>query len=308
MPAAPDSRAGRRTVAVLALATAVTVAVSGCAADPGSPSTPVESTPGTGHVHGVGVHPITGTIYLASHGGVYEVPADTGEALAWGQLVGPIAGRALDPMGFTMLEGRMFASGHPDPDDLDVEPGNLGLITSTDTARTWQSVSLGGEVDFHDLAVAATPDGGVSVYGYRAADGIVMASDDAGATWSMGAALLARDLTVDARSPDTVYATTEEGLVVSEDRGATFDLVEDAPPVFLVETVRGAEAGLVGIDMTGNLWVESAGAWRQGGSTSGEVEAMAYAASPTPLLVVVDGRGVSTSGDFGATWRTLVDK
>ena len=143
---------------------------------------------------------------------------------------------------------------------------------------------------------------------YRAGDGVVMSSDDAGETWSSGAALLARDLTVDARSADTVYATTEEGLLVSEDRGATFDLVEGAPPVHLIEAVRGAEAGLVGIDMTGNVWVETAGAWRQSGSTSGEVEAMAYAAAPAPVLVVVDGRGVSVIGDFGATWRTLVDK
>lgn len=310
MPAVSDSRSPRRTVAGLALAAAVAVGVSGCAAEVESSPGPVESAPGTGHVHGIGVHSLTGTIYLAAHGGVYEVPAtDSDEKTpGWGQLTGPIAGRTLDPMGFTMLDGQMFASGHPDPRDLDTTPANLGLITSTDTALTWQEVSLGGEVDFHDVAVAVTPDGDLTVYGYSAADGVVMSSRDAGETWSSGAALLARDLTVDAGSADTVYATTEDGLMVSGDRGATFEFVEGAPPVHLIETVRGADVGLVGIDMTGNVWVQSGGAWRQGGSTSGEVEAMAYAASPTPVLVVTDDRGVSVSSDFGATWRTVVDK
>jgi hypothetical protein len=312
MLAASESRSVRRTVAVLSLAAATAIAVTGCAAESGSDAGrpgPVEPAPGIGHVHGLGIDSLTGTIYLAAHGGVYEVPAPTsGETLGWGQLTGPIAGRALDPMGFAMLDGTMFASGHPDPRDVDTEPANLGLITSTDTALTWQSVSLGGEVDFHDIALARTPDGALNVYGYSAADGVVMSSGDAGATWRSGEALLARDLTVDAGSADTVYATTEDGLMVSGDRGATFNFVQGAPPVYLIETVRGADAGLVGIDLTGNVWAQTSGEWRQTGSVSGEVEAMTFAASPTPLLAVADDRGVSVSGDFGATWRILAEK
>jgi len=309
MLAAPDSRSARRTGSALALAAALATAVAGCASDAESTPAPTDSIPGIGHVHGLGVHSLTGAIYLAAHGGVYEVPVSgSGEALEWGQLEGPVAGRAIDAMGFTMFEGQMFASGHPDPRDLDTSPANLGLITSTDTALTWQDVSLSGEVDFHDVAVAPAPDGELNVYGYRAADGVVMASGDSGTTWSLGAPLIARDLTVDADSADIVYATTEDGLMVSGDRGATFAFVEGAPPVYLVESVPGADAGLVGIDLTGDVWVQAAGTWRQSGSTSGEVEAMTFAASPTPVLVVADDRGLSVSNDFGATWRTLVDK
>lgn len=314
MPAASDSRPTRRKVRMLALVAVAASAVSGCAAGTGSDTGsnaggPVESTPGIGHVHGLGVDSITGTIYLAAHGGVYEIPdAAASETLDWAQLAGPIAGRALDPMGFAMLDGQMYASGHPDPRDLGTEPANLGLITSTDSALTWQNVSLGGEVDFHDIAIGPAPDGELNIYGYSAADGVVMASGDAGATWSSGAAIAARDLTVDAGSADTIYATTEEGLLSSGDRGATFEIVEGAPPVYLVETVRGADAGLVGIDLTGNVWVQTADVWRQTGSVSGDVEAMTVAASPTPVLVVADDRGVSVSSDFGTTWRTLVAK
>lgn len=312
MPAASDFRTARRTVAVLALVAVAAIAVSGCTADAGSTAgspAPVAPTPDIGHVHGLGVDSRTGTIYLAAHGGVYEVPVgDSDETLGWGQLTGPIAGRAIDAMGFTMLDGQMVASGHPDPRDLDTEPANLGLITSADSARTWRNISLSGEVDFHDVAIARAPDGGLNVYGYGAADGVVRASGDAGETWTSGATLVARDLTVDAGSADTVYATTRDGLMVSGDRGATFDLVEGAPPIYLIEVVPGAEAGLVGIDLTGNVWVQTEGGWMQRGSTSGEVEAMTYAASPTPVLVVADGRGVSVSSDFGATWRTVVAK
>ena len=309
MHVASQARSGRRSVFLLALVAVAAITVSGCAADDGRPAAPVEATPVIGHVHGLGVDSVSGSIFLATHGGVYEVPVgDSDEALAWGQLAGPIAGRALDPTGFAMLDGQMFASGHPDPRDLDTEPANLGLITRTDTALTWQSVSLSGEVDFHDLAVAPAPDGEVNFYGYSAADGAVMVSGDSGATWTSGAALTARDLTVDAGSSDTVYATTEDGLLVSEDRGATFDVVEGAPPVYLIETVRGGDAGLVGIDLTGNVWVQAAGVWRQTGSTTGAVEAMTFAALPEPVLIVADDRGVSVSSDFGATWRTLVQK
>ncbi|GAB3136356.1 WD40/YVTN/BNR-like repeat-containing protein [Marisediminicola antarctica] len=311
MPAASDSRSARRTISSLALTAALATVVVGCASDVESTPAPVDTTPGIGHIHGLGVDSLTGAIYLAAHGGVYEVPAsDSDEAIGWRQLEGPIAGRALDAMGFTMLDGQMFASGHPDPRDLDLDtsPANLGLITSTDTAQTWQNVSLSGEVDFHDVAVAPAPDGELNVYGYRAADGVVMASGDSGATWSLGATLIARDLTVDADSADTVYATTEDGLMVSDDRGATFAFLEGAPPVYLIQSVHGADAGLVGIDLTGNVWVQEAGTWRQSGSTSGEVEAMTFAASPTPVLVVADDRGLSVSSDFGATWRILVDK
>ncbi len=79
-----------------------------------------------------------------------------------------------------------------------------------------------------------------------------------------------------------------------------------APPAYPIVAVDGADAGLVGIDLSGNVGVQSEGTWRQSGSTSGEVEAMAFAAAPTPVLVVADDRGVSASSDFGATWRTLV--
>lgn len=307
MLAVSDSRSARRTVSTLALAAALTTAVAGCASDAESAPAPADSTPVIGHVHGLGIHSLTGAIYLAAHGGVYEVPVSgSDETIGWGQLAGPIAGRAIDAMGFTMLDGQMFASGHPDPRDLDTAPANLGLITSTDTALTWKNVSLSGEVDFHDIAVAPALDGGLNVYGYSAADGVVMASGDSGETWSSGAAIVARDLTLDAGSVDTVYATTEDGLMVSGDRGATFDFVEGAPPVYLIEAVPGA--GLVGIDVTGNVWVQTVGEWRQSGSTSGKVEAMTFAAAPTPVLVVADDRGISVSSDFGATWRTLVDK
>lgn len=309
MFAASAPRFARRAAVAVALAALSATVVSGCAADAEGPAAPVEPAAGVGHVHGLGVDSLTGTIYVAAHSGVYEVPVgEADETLAWGQLVGPIAGRAIDAMGFAMLDGQIYASGHPDPRDLDTEPANLGLITSTDTAVTWQNVSLGGEVDFHDIALAPAPDGQLTVYGYSAADGVVMASGDAGETWSDGAAIAARDLTVDAGSAETVYATTEDGLVVSRDRGATFELVEGAPPVYLIEAVRGADAGLVGIDLTGNVWVQTNGEWRQSGSTSGAVEAMTYAASPTPVLVVADDRGVSVSSDFGATWRTVVAK
>ncbi len=63
-------------------------------------------------------------------------------------------------MGFTVVGPDHFlGSGHPDGrDDL---PPFLGLIESTDAARTWEPVSLLGEADFHVLEAS-----GRRVYGF----------------------------------------------------------------------------------------------------------------------------------------------
>lgn len=113
------------------------VVSSGLAALPGA-------DPGLAHVHAVGVDPGDGTLYAASHLGVFRVPA-SGDAVR-------IANRYQDTMGFTVIgQSHFLGSGHPDlREDL---PSHLGLIESTDGGQTWQSLSLSGQADFHALRV-----------------------------------------------------------------------------------------------------------------------------------------------------------
>jgi photosystem II stability/assembly factor-like uncharacterized protein len=283
--------------------------LTGCAASTSQQPNP-STEPGNvdfGHVHGLGVDTTSGVLFAASHQGVFEVGTfregifTRSEALS----LGPVAGRAQDTMGFEMYQHRMYGSGHPDPNEgLDLARPNLGLIVSDDWGTTWTPVSLHGEVDFHDIAVTPDGDGAMRVYGYDASAGTVLVSTDGGESWTPGAEIQTRDLTTDQTDPDTVYATTEEGLTISTDAGASFSLLPNAPALMLVESTS---EGFMGIATDGTVWLSDANqSWRSTGTTEGEVEAMTWVAEPEPILVVMDARGISASRDDGATWETVL--
>lgn len=264
------------------------------------------------HVHGLGVDSVSGVAYAATHEGVFILPpleSATGSVL---QLGGPVSGRVQDTMAFTVQGSRMYASGHPGLDDAAKgAPQNLGLITSIDGAATWKTLSLGGEADFHDLAVVTDPSGTVRIYGYNAGTGTVMFSGDGGSSWTARAKLALRDLAADPTRPGTVYATTAEGLAISTDDGASFALIPDAPALYLVDAWQDpVNVGLVGIATDGKVWVKTgAESWKAtSGVVAGEAEAMVYTSLPKPALLVADRRGIVISDDLGVTWRVLVTK
>jgi hypothetical protein len=130
---------------------------------------------------------------------------------------------------------------------------NLGLVASTDGAFSWESVSLREEVDFHDLEAAELPDGQLQIYGYDAGAGTVRASNDTGVTWTTGAKLDLRDLAVDPATSDRVFATTANGLVVSNDARSSFMPVPDAPALYLL-TITPDNGEFIGIDTEGTVW------------------------------------------------------
>jgi hypothetical protein len=101
--------------------------------------------PGVSHVHGLGVNPADGTVYVATHTGTFRLTAD-GKAERVGDSY-------QDTMGFTVAgPDRFLGSGHPDAEGFRRgQPPRLGLIESTDAGVNWTSLSLSGEVDFHGL-------------------------------------------------------------------------------------------------------------------------------------------------------------
>ncbi|MBA3381046.1 MAG: exo-alpha-sialidase, partial [Actinobacteria bacterium] len=122
------------------------------------------------HVHGLGINPADGALYIATHTGLYR----SGEGDSKSVRVGD---RKQDTMGFSVIgPDRFVGSGHPDfRTDL---PPLLGLIESTDKGRSWESISLLGDADFHVLRAA-----GERVYGYDASNDRLLVSADAGRTW-----------------------------------------------------------------------------------------------------------------------------
>lgn len=185
------------------------------------------------HVHGLVVD-ADGSVRAGTHDGVRVIGTD-GTVTA----VGPQD----DLMGMTGLPGtmRLVSSGHPGPGSP--LPNPVGLIRSDDGGTTWESVSLGGQIDFHALAMTEE-----MLVGFDGVTGIVT-STDGGATWQQGAPMAALSL---AAVGDEVWATTPDGVMHSTDRGASFDPLDGVPLLWQVSA--GTDGSLWGVDVDGIAW------------------------------------------------------
>jgi hypothetical protein len=99
------------------------------------------------HVHRLGINPRDGALYAATHTGLFTIRDRAATR---------VADRYQDTMGFTVVGPDHFlGSGHPDFRDRQLYDPNrrplLGLVDSRDAARSWRSLSLLGEADFHAL-------------------------------------------------------------------------------------------------------------------------------------------------------------
>jgi hypothetical protein len=163
------------------------------------------------HVHGLGINPADGALFVATHTGLFR--ADRGESSAR-----RVGNRFQDTMGFAVTgPDRFLGSGHPD--GRQGLPPFLGLIRSTDAGRTWEPVSLLGERDFHVLEAA-----GRRVYGYgtdfESREASLLISDDGGRSWherTPPEPLLS--LAIDPRDSDRAVASGEDGTYSTTDAG-----------------------------------------------------------------------------------------
>jgi hypothetical protein len=251
--------------------------------------------PNFAHTHELDVDRDAGRLIVATHDGLYDLTVQAGgNATA----AGPVGGLDFDPMGFTIANGVAYASGHPGPTTPDTFGSpNLGLITSSDGGETWINVSLTDEVDFHGLAVVAGV-GEARVFGLDSGRQLLQVSLDGGTTWADGAELVARDLLA---VGERLYATTPDGLVASDDNGATFTVVAGAPPLFLV--AADTSGALAGVDTSGTIWrTDAGGSWMAGGTVSGTPQALDVEGD---RIYVADDRGIAFTDDAGGTWTVV---
>lgn len=182
------------------------------------------------HIHGLAVdRNDPSQLLVATHHGLFRVTGDGNAKLI--SVVQDFMGFTPDPSDPNSL----FASGHP------AGGGNLGFITSTDNGETWQQLSpgVGGPVDFHQMTVSlADPK---VVYG---AYGVLQMSRDAGKSWSEVGPLPDNliDMAASANDAKTIYAATENGLVISKDEGRTWETILDGAPVSFVEVTGDGTA------------------------------------------------------------------
>lgn len=278
---------GAKHRALLALAAAIlTVLVGACAGEGGGAPEGVADT-GPQHVHGLGVNPADGSLYLATHTGLFRMRRGANAG-------GRVGDGAQDTMGFAVAgPDRFLGSGHPDPrDDL---PPLLGLIESSDGGRTWKSVSLQGEADFHALRAV-----GPRVVGYDASNARLMVSKDSGRTWTQSrppAGVI--DLAVDPRRPDRIVAATGTGLMTTSDDGASWRRGTGDAGILAWPTSDAlytfADGGDVSVSRDGGV------SWERTGDLGGEPAAATADARDSLIVALHDGRIVS-SGDGGHTW------
>ena len=271
----------------------------GCSATPQA-NQPAQSAPFE-HIHALSVDAGSGVLVAATHEGIYDVSVASDGAATF---TGPRAGLDFDPMGFVVAGDTTYASGHPGPTTPDsFGTPNLGLIISTDNGMTWSNISLTGQTDFHALAVGppSSAGGEVHIYGIDTSKAAIQRSSDGGVSWTDGAELVARDILADPRAPGKIYATTEAGVVVSEDDAATFRVDSAAPALYLIG-IDAPKQQLVGVDTGGNLWRRIDGTWVRGGAVTGVVRAFT---SHDGRIYVADDRGIAFTDDDGATWTVL---
>lgn len=276
--------AGAVALAIVVLAAAALWRVGDDEGAPAADSGPV-------HVHGLGINPADGALFVATHTGLYRAGAGEPKSTRVGD-------RRQDTMGFTVAgANRFLGSGHPDlRDDL---PPLLGLIESTDEGRSWVSISLLGEADFHVLRAA-----GDRVYGYDASNDRLLVSGDHGRTWARveRPAPLA-DLAADPSDDRHVIASgasdLDQGLYESTDGGRSWKRIGD--PVGLLAWPAAERLFLV--DGAGSVFLSTDGgrSFERRGEIGGPPAALLGQAVDELYAALHDGT-IKRSADEGQTW------
>jgi hypothetical protein len=285
------TRPPARTVRWLVVGLLAALVAAGCSGDqPASPGPALTHDPGVVHVHGLGINPRDGTLYAATHTGLFTVR--DGSATR-------VADRYQDTMGFTVVGADHFlGSGHPDFRDTQLyRPDRrplLGLVESRDAGRNWQPLSLLGQADFHALHVAYG-----RVYGYDATGGRFMVTGDR-TRWQVRSTIELLGFAVSPTDPEFVVGTTGRRLLASTDGGRRWQPIQG--PALLVLDWAGPD-GLWGATADGQVWRSShaAGTWQRPGRLGGQPEALL--ADKGRLYAAVSGLGIVSSADGGRSWQ-----
>jgi hypothetical protein len=272
-------------------AVAAVAALGGCGGDGEPAAEPMPLAAGDSgpvHVHGLGYDAGSGTLYIATHSGLFRLAADAEKATRVGD-------SRQDTMGFSLVApDRFLGSGHPDArDDL---PPHLGLIVSRDRGRSWRSVSLSGEADFHVLRAS-----GRVVYGFDASNERLLASEDGGRTWSSRPAPESLvDLAIDPADPERLVASGGAALYVSGDGGRSWSPVASGISGHLAWPAAG-RLYLATLDGDFLTATSPDGSWRPRAGLGDPVAAL-HAGDERRLFAALHDGTIMYSANGGATW------
>ena len=256
----------------------------------------LQTLAGKSHFHGIAVHPVDpARFYLATHHGFFLVtPGGNTRRLSEDRN---------DYMGFTPHPSDpsiFYASGHPSTG------GNLGIIHSKDGGRSWNKLAsgAGGPVDFHQMDVShADPS---IIYGvFRG----IQLSEDGGNSWKIVAKVPPRliDLAASAIDTKTLYAATQNGLLISRDRGLSWSPAHANQSS--ASLVQAAGDGSVYAFVSGLGLLRSPGdtlEWQSLNNKFGDrylLHLGVNANYPRILYAITNTSEVLASQDGGTTWK-----
>jgi len=283
-------------LSVLCAALAVAVAVAGCGAQADDRAAFAEQDTGPIHVHGLGVDPADGSLFIATHTGLFRAPAGQRRARR-------VADRHQDTMGFAVTGPRRFlGSGHPDLSEK--LPPFLGLIGSDDAGQTWRAISLQGDVDFHVLEAS-----GRRIYGYgsdwKTREPRFLTSSDSGRRWrSLQAPEPLVSVAISPRAARVLFASGERRVLRSADGGRSWSNADAPAPGLLAWNADGLF--LAGAD--GRVWRSDgkSASWSPVGAIGGQPAAFDSGRERELLAALHDGT-IKRSGDAGRSWSIRSD-
>ena len=202
--------------------------LSACSSKEESKITAVKSGKKIEDIHGVGISN-DGTTYIATHEGLFSTKS---MGKTWNK-----EGSANDDfMGFHLRsDGTMLTSGHPGSNSE--YPNPMGVLISKDKGLHWKEVEYVGKIDFHTLTtyhhdpniIYGLNDMGTGQYGAG-----IYKSDNGGKKWSKivpkglpSDLMKVHSLLVLPEDKNTLLAGTENGVMISKDGGANWEMFDD---------------------------------------------------------------------------------
>ena len=262
------------------------------------------------HIHGMSYSADGNKLFFASHDGL--------RIYAQGQWIQP-AGEKHDYMGFSMVSDGFYSSGHPAPGSSKKNP--FGIVKSVDEGRSFESLALYGEVDFHGMSVGYESH---AIYVFNPEANSAMKSiglhysvDEAN-SWTQSAMIGLEGkpmaLAVHPTEKAIVAVGTDQGVFVSEDFGQQFKKITPAMQVSALHFNVGGkllaagmenQAVLTRMDLDGN----HAEKFRIPSMTQ---DAIAFIAqnplNESELTIMTFGNDAYYSSDNGDTWTKIIDK